>query len=105
MSRVYLDVGAGNPCAAQASAIESPFNPLYLLSPSPVPFGAVRPDGSEIKTTQVPLPFEITQSVCEARVRYRPLSIIQVSSSDFFILLLTIINNDKIFTRTLNYSP
>lgn len=50
MSCMYLDIGAGNPCAAHASARESPSKPRYLLRPSPVPFGAVRPDGSENKT-------------------------------------------------------
>ncbi|KAK1126112.1 hypothetical protein K0M31_004753 [Melipona bicolor] len=43
---VYLEIGAGKPCAAHASARDSPSTPRYLLRPSPVPFGAVRPDGS-----------------------------------------------------------
>lgn len=45
---VYLVIGAGKPCAAHASARDSPSTPRYLLRPSPVAFGAVRPDGSEI---------------------------------------------------------
>lgn len=45
---VYLVIGAGKPCAAHASARDSPSTPRYLLRPSPVAFGAVRPEGSEI---------------------------------------------------------
>lgn len=43
---LYLEIGAGKPCAAHASARDSPSTPRYLLRPSPVPFGPVRPDGS-----------------------------------------------------------
>lgn len=43
---LYLEIGAGKPCAAHASARDSPSTPRYLLRPSPVPFGPVRPIGS-----------------------------------------------------------
>lgn len=57
---VYLVIGAGKPCAAHASARDSPSTPRYLLRPSPVVFGAVRPDGSEINR----LPKMRTSSLC-----------------------------------------